>query len=393
MIGQLPKEIGGNYTTGVANVVLELSRHSIPGMLYHTYGTNIQDCKAKNHSSFPNQYMGYRIRPLHILASILRHPFVRMREWKRYKMIYHDNPLRFEIYRDNFIRAINKTNPDILNVHGNNSIFALKSANRKFNLPIVQTFHGVSDFDDEESKRVRPQNIEEARLADYITVLTSRIKKFAIEKLGVRNERIQIISNGCDTDRFYYSNEERIRLRQDLGINEETIIFVTASSVIRRKGQLDFIKVIEGIEIDCQYWIIGKGPDYDDCVAYCSEHNLNEKIKFFGYVPNAELYKFYSAADVFVHASYREAQALCEIEAYACGMKIILNSEIKHSVATSISNSDIYYVIDFNNCDLTALANWAMVKGQRMSRREKDWTKVVIEYETYFESIIKEWNT
>ena len=35
LIGQLPKEIGGNYTTGAANVVYELSKQREDGVLYY----------------------------------------------------------------------------------------------------------------------------------------------------------------------------------------------------------------------------------------------------------------------------------------------------------------------------------------------------------------------
>ena len=193
LVGQLPKEIGGNFTTGVANVVYELSRHPVDGMTYYTYGTNINDSMAKAHSSFEGQYMGYQIRPFHILGSILRHPLRRIKEWKRYRDVYHDNPLRYEIYRDNFVRVIKQTKPDVVNVHGNNSIVALSSANNSFHLPLVQTFHGVSDFDDEEANKIRPQNLEEARLADYVTVLTQSIKQFAQNVLGVQEDKIQVI--------------------------------------------------------------------------------------------------------------------------------------------------------------------------------------------------------
>lgn len=389
LIGQLPKEIGGSYTTGVANVVYELSRHPVDGMVYYTYGTNIKDNVAKAHSSFENQYLGYIIRPFHIIGNILLHLFKRNKEWRHYKEVYRDNPLRFEIYRDNFERIIDLLKPDLINVHGSTSIYPLSYAIRKFHLPIVQTFHGVSDSDDDESKMIRPQNIDEAKNADYVTVLTPSIKKFAIETLGVIEDRVKVIANGCDTNKFNFSQEERNRLRRELGVKDTTIVFVTASSVIRRKGQLDFIKVVERLDIDCQYWVIGEGPDYENCVAYCDEHYLNDKVKFFGYVANRELYKYYSAADVFVHASYREAQALCEIEAYACGLKIILNSEIKHTVATNIANKDIYYIVDFENLDLPTLTRWSMVKTHRESRRDRDWTNIVAEYKVYFNSILQ----
>lgn len=52
IIGQLPKEIGGNYTTGAANVVYELSKQREDGVLYYTYGTNITDSAAIKASRF-----------------------------------------------------------------------------------------------------------------------------------------------------------------------------------------------------------------------------------------------------------------------------------------------------------------------------------------------------
>ena len=74
LIGQLPKEIGGNYTTGAANVVYELSKQKVGGVVYYTYGTNITDTAATKASSFMNQYIGYQIRPFRMLMYALRHP-------------------------------------------------------------------------------------------------------------------------------------------------------------------------------------------------------------------------------------------------------------------------------------------------------------------------------
>ena len=74
IIGQLPKEIGGNYTTGAANVVYELSKQREDGVLYYTYGTNITDSAAIKASSFLYQYIGYKFRPFSMLLTALCHP-------------------------------------------------------------------------------------------------------------------------------------------------------------------------------------------------------------------------------------------------------------------------------------------------------------------------------
>ena len=48
-IGQLPKEIGGNYTTGIAKVVFELSKQSFNDVKMYLYATNISDKFANKH--------------------------------------------------------------------------------------------------------------------------------------------------------------------------------------------------------------------------------------------------------------------------------------------------------------------------------------------------------
>ena len=61
MIGQLPKELGGNYTTGVGNVIYELSKYSTDSMQIYTFATNIKNSIAIKNSCYPYQYIGYKI--------------------------------------------------------------------------------------------------------------------------------------------------------------------------------------------------------------------------------------------------------------------------------------------------------------------------------------------
>lgn len=387
LVGQLPKEIGGNYTTGVANVVYELGCHTCNGLTFFTYGTNISHKAAKHSSTYSNQYLGYKFRPLHIALKILLHPFQTIKEWKHYRSVYNVNPIRYEVYRDNFERVIKLVRPDLLNVHGQ-GIAPLYYANQKYKLPLIQTFHGVSNADDPEAVANRPKNIDEAKHADYVTCLTDEIKHFCIETLNVNRANIEVIPNGCDTSKFFYSTTLRNTMRKEYGITSDQIVFITASTVHRRKGQLAFCKLLEKLDLNCQYWIIGKGPDWQNVVDYCNEHALNDKVKFIGYIPNNELVKYYSAADIFVHASEREAQALCEIEAYASGLKIILNQKIASTVATDFTDSTVYYVLDFNNEIKQDICLWSEQHVSRHSRTNVDWASIVKRYYRYYNAVL-----
>lgn len=77
LIAQLPKEVGGNFTTGAANVAYELSKQNPKNIVYFTYGTNLSHRAAVKASAYPHQYIGYKFNPLrwHVghYYTLLRH--------------------------------------------------------------------------------------------------------------------------------------------------------------------------------------------------------------------------------------------------------------------------------------------------------------------------------
>ena len=114
-----------------------------------------------------------------------------------------------------------------------------------------------------------------------------------------------MIPNGTDTSKFYYSEEERSALRKELAIDDETTVFLTIGSLSHRKGQYTMLtKLIElPSEFKYLYLIIGKGADEDKIKAYITENCMEGKVRVVGYVPNNELYRYHSAADVYLHCS------------------------------------------------------------------------------------------
>ncbi len=67
------------------------------------------------------------------------------------------------------------------------------------------------------------------------------------------------------------------------------------------------------------FWFVGVGLD-EDIVAKCNLPN----VKFWGKQDNHELYKFYSAADIFcIPSLYEEGFGRVILEALACGTPVI----------------------------------------------------------------------
>lgn len=389
LIGQLPKEIGGNYTTGAANVVYELSKQKVGGVVYYTYGTNITDTAAAKASSFMNQYIGYRIRPFRMLMHALRHPMSTIRHLLHYCNVDHQNMLRFSFYEDNIREAISCVQPDLIHVNSITNVSPVRFAIGKIHIPILLTCHGIFYRGDETDIVNRDRNIGNIKLADVYSGLTKESLEEYESILGISRSRVTVIPNGVDCKKFYYSPKERVRIRQEFRVQDECRVFITVASVQKRKGQFAFLDVLSKLNVDFQYWIVGKGPDEDAIRQYIQKNSLHDKVKLLGYKTADELYKYYSAADVYAHSSWKEGQALSELEANATGLRTIVNKAIIGTIASDVSSKD-YYVLDFKNVNAESLTEWLFQEyPDRVSRTSFDWSVIAEKYADLYHKIIK----
>lgn len=391
-IGQLPQEVGGSYTTGVTRVVHELSKQQISGVRQYLYATNVKSAGAKKISSYPNQYMGYKLMPFKVIYNIITHPFRTMKEWTHYKKVCNVNPLRFEIYKANYERVIKEVKPDVIHIHGL-GISPLYFLNKKYGLPIVRTSHAVPLIREYGDKyhTACDTAIGTKYFADYDTALNvNNMKKLV--KLGVDSLKITIISNGIDSKKFSYMEEERMRMRKENGATDKTIVFMTTGLLIDRKGQLSFLQILHKSGIDFHYWLLGKGPDWGILKKYIEENGLQDRVKMFGQVRGEDIAKYLSGADYYSHASTTEAQSLAEVEAFSTGLRIVVNSKISDTVIGDAYNDKLnYYIMDFDNPDMLSFGEWILMRTpERTSRKYFDWTKIAVKYGKLYKAIIEQ---
>lgn len=380
LVGQLPKDAGGNYTTGIAKVVYELSRQQVEGVQYNVYATNAKQSNI-NISESPSAYYGYEYLVGRMIRNILINPLQTLKEWRVYKQSAKVTPLRYEFYKANFQKVIEKVKPDIIHMNGC-GIEPLYFANKN-RIPVILTCHGVFQ------REVNPHSA--AKLyADYVTGLTDETWKEIVNYLCVAEDKIAIIPNGVDSKQFYYSEEERTKIRAEIGVKPDTKVFITVASIQERKGQLRFTQILKDwSESNWEYWIVGKGPDEDAIKNYCDSHGLSGKVRLLGFKTGAELYKYYSAADIYAHASKMEGQALCEIEAFSTGLKILVNEIIKGTIAKSELEIGDYLMMDFAQPDYKKISEWfTKRKTPRQSVSTMDWKCVAVQYGELYKKLI-----
>ncbi len=388
LIGQLPQEVGGNYTTGAANVVYELSKQKEGDVEYYTYGTNIKANAAEKASLYPNQYIGYKIKPLRMLITAVIHPISTYKHLIHYKNVDHQNVLRFFFYEVNLRDVINRTCPDLIHVNSINNVSPVRFAIGKRDIPILLTCHGIfyrGDLNDIEARDCYQGNIP---LADAYSGLTQESLDEYERILGVSRERVAIIPNGVDCKKFFFSTEERNNIRKRFDVSDGCKVFITVASVQERKGQFAFIKILEKLNIDYQYWIIGKGPDVTSIDNYIKDHKIQDRIKLLGYITADQLFKYYSAADVYAHSSWKEGQALSELEANATGLRTIVNKTVVGTIASDTTTND-YYILDFDNLNIQELKRWiCSEQTERQSRTTFDWSMIARQYAQLYNNII-----
>lgn len=304
--------------------------------------------------------------------------------FKTYKETDKSSFLHMEFIRDNFSRVISKVKPDVIHHHGT-ALSAMHYANLKTDIPIIYSPHGIMLINEGNTSEEYQHRFNATKrtlsFADHYTALNESVVK-RLSLLGVERRNVSIVPNGVDTKKFYYSEEARKTIRKELSVKDSVFVFIAVGLVIDRKGQLLFLKLLESLGIDYQYWIIGKGPDEAVIQKYIKENRISDKVRLLGYVEDREIYKYHSAADIYALGSSEEAQSLAEIEAYTCGMKIIVNRIISETVIGDIRNdSSRYYVLDFDEIDYESLRKWIMNENwKRTSVRKFDWDEIALQY-------------
>ncbi len=382
-IGYLPKEVGGSYTSGIANVVYALSKTHVKGLQIYTYSSNLPEKKAKRICTFRYQYIGYVKSIIKLTFFIICDFKNLLKERRIIKDVTGISFLRGAFYKYNYIRAIRLTTPDIIHVHaGDLPIVYFAKQNCSIQAPIVLTSHGFFCCKGKNDLKGKTMAQKSVQYADYITALTKDVKLYLTEDLGFDESKVSIIPNGVDTSRFYFDIASRKTIREGYGIPDNTVILITVASIYFLKGQLDFVKFLEDINYPYEYWIFGDGEQRLEIEKYCEEHGLNNKIKLMGYLDNNDVYKYLSAADVYAHVSLAEGQALCELEAYATGIKTILNKAIAGTVAEDPHNEEYYFILDYKNPEKDRLIKWldTCLDRERVSRSKYDWNSIMTKY-------------
>lgn len=203
--------------------------------------------------------------------------------------------------------------------------YAATRLGRWFKVPVTITLRGTEVRHSQRGLR-RPM-LTGLHDATHIFSVANSLKQHVVS-MGVSADKIQVVGNGVDTERFYplRKNEER----RKLGIKENSTVLISVGGLVERKG---FHRVIEclpellGKMPDLHYLIVGGASGEGDWTNRLKQQveklGLSKNVHFLGIVSPDALNSPLSAADVFVLSTRNEGWANVFLEAMACGLPVV----------------------------------------------------------------------
>jgi UDP-glucose:(heptosyl)LPS alpha-1,3-glucosyltransferase len=141
-------------------------------------------------------------------------------------------------------------------------------------------------------------------------------------RYGVPSQRLVVIPNGVDLDRFHPGRRrsEGARLRVDLGVGRGPVWLLVGSG-LRRKGLDTALRALaRGRSRDAELWVAGRDR-VEPWRARATELGVAGRVRFLG--QRADVESLYAAADALLLPTRYDAFANATLEAAAAGIPVV----------------------------------------------------------------------
>lgn len=232
---------------------------------------------------------------------------------------------------------------DYINFHQPFSAFGVIRSPLSEKIRKVYTCHSLS-FEEFQSRNPQPRSMI-GRIPYFLNIQIRRfierrvlnksdriitLSRFTEDKLQrvykISVEKITIIPGGVNLKRFYPATD-RTKIRQHLNIPQEKVILFTVRDLEPRMGLENLIYALRKVaaELPDVYLLLGgQGPLKSKLISLSQELEVENRIKFTGFIPEQQLSDYYRMADIFVLPTVQlEGFGLITLEALASGIPVL----------------------------------------------------------------------
>jgi 1,2-diacylglycerol 3-alpha-glucosyltransferase len=224
-------------------------------------------------------------------------------------------------------------NFDVVHTQYHPGVFAGDLAAEWLKKPHVFTFHGFAPIRAWRNPKQTLKMVDH-RLGTLFALRTNVhkiitvshfLKTELIKRYFVEADKIQVIYNGVDLERFT-PHIDGVSIRKRYGLGDRPAILYLGR-LAPYKGVQFLIEAIPEVlrELPGAKFLIGGGARYDtvDIGGLIKRLKIGKSVVFTGYVSDQDVGRLYAACDVFCYPSLWEGFGLEPAEAQACGKPVV----------------------------------------------------------------------
>ena len=235
------------------------------------------------------------------------------------------------------VRLLRGERPDIVHSHTWGTLCEGYTATRLAgHASFVHGEHGTMEL--------RPRNISVQRWvwsrADALLSVSSRLADRMAREVGIPRERVQVIRNGADLQKF--GSISSAEARRGLGLDTRQFVFGTVGRLVPVKGHETLLTALAELrkqDTSALALIAGEGPLRGNLEARANALGVAPAVRFMG--DRRDIARVLAALDVFVLTSHSEGLPNTVLEAMAAGLPVVA--------------TDVGGVAELVNHDLTGL--------------------------------------
>jgi L-malate glycosyltransferase len=286
---------------------------------------------------------------------------------------------------DRVASYLKQTKPDIVHTHLFTADFWGAMAARQAGVKkIVSTRHALLS-----EGRVRDSlGAKSRRKMDKVIAISNATKEFMIKKEKIEIEKIKLIYNGIDMNRFFVQDSKLF--------NNEDFVVGSIGRLSREKGHKHLVRACRFI--NDKRWslnIVGDGPMKKELKMLVRLLDIEDKVKFIGSV--LDIRSLLNEMDIFVLPSVSEGLSLAVIEAAAAG-KFIIATNVG-GVPEIVDHQVNGLLFEPKNIEqLVSHLNWVIEHKQEAQKyadllqqkvkEQFDIVKTIKQYETLYKSLV-----
>lgn len=256
------------------------------------------------------------------------------------RLIYIPGPSKTNIFRyANYAAGIIKENGPYQCVHGHSLFFNGIIAEAAYKAGVlIRISHAHSSNDGRLNSFTR--NIYRDRMRHKILKYSTDLfgcSKEACEFLfGERcfnDNRVRIINNGIETEKFVFNEEIRVKMREELGIKDSTIVVGHVGRFSYPKNHdflIDIFKKVNEKNRNTLLLLVGDGNLREAIERKVEYLGLSNRVIFAGI--RSDVADVLQAMDIFVFPSLYEGLPVTLVEAQASGLPCVISDNITKQV-------------------------------------------------------------